>query len=42
METKLLVADVSLGVSVVALGAAAYFFFTRPTETQLAASAGAP
>jgi hypothetical protein len=32
MRTKLIVADVSLGVSVVALGAAAYLLLTRPAH----------
>lgn len=31
VRTKYLVADVALGVSVLSAGAAAYFFFTRPT-----------
>ncbi|MCW5835343.1 MAG: hypothetical protein KIS78_23280 [Labilithrix sp.] len=30
-RTKLIIADISLGVGVVALGVAAYMFFTRPT-----------
>jgi hypothetical protein len=34
VETRFLIADVSLAVSVVALGAAAYFFFTRPVVTK--------
>lgn len=38
-HTKLLVADISLGVGVVSLGVAAYLFFTRPrTETPSAVS----
>lgn len=31
IQTRYLVADISLGVGVVSLGAAAYFYFTRPT-----------
>ena len=30
-RTKLIIADISLGVGIVALGVAAYMFFTRPT-----------
>ena len=32
-RTKLIVADISLGIGVVSLGVAAYLFFTRPKET---------
>ena len=31
-RTKLIVADISLGVGIVALGVATYMFFTRPKE----------
>lgn len=32
-RTKLIIADVALGVGVVAIGVGAYFFFTRPKES---------
>jgi hypothetical protein len=38
---KLLVADISLGVSAVAFGAAAYLFFTRPAQKEGATRVGA-
>jgi len=38
-RTKLIVADVSLGVGVVSLAAAAWFFFRRDRETAHAATA---
>lgn len=42
-RTKLIIADVSLGVGVVALGVAAYMFFTRPkTETSVKAAVAKP
>lgn len=37
---KLLIADVSLGVSAVAFGAAAYLYFTRPAKTERATTVG--
>ncbi|MBI3206870.1 MAG: hypothetical protein HYZ29_35365 [Myxococcales bacterium] len=37
---KLLIADISLGVSAVAFGAAAYLFFTRPARTESATTVG--
>lgn len=42
-RTKLIIADISLGVGVVALGVAAYMFFTRPTvdTSKVEASTGA-
>jgi hypothetical protein len=39
-RTKLIVADVSLGVSVVAIGAATYFFLARPTVSTTPARVG--
>lgn len=41
-RTKLIIADISLGVGVVALGVAAYMFFTRPTvDTNKVQTSGA-
>lgn len=37
---KMLIADISLGVSAVAFGAAAYVFFTRPAKTESATRLG--
>ncbi|MCC6897557.1 MAG: hypothetical protein IT377_01205 [Polyangiaceae bacterium] len=37
---KMLLADISLGVSAVAFGAAAYLFFTRPAKTESATTVG--
>ena len=37
---KMLIADISLGVGAVALGAAAYFYFTRPKQTESAMQVG--
>lgn len=37
---KMLIADISLGVSAVALGAAAYLFFTRPARTETSTLVG--
>jgi hypothetical protein len=37
---KMLIADISLGVGAVALGAAAYLYFTRPKQTESATLVG--
>lgn len=39
-RTKLIIADISLGVGVVALGVATYLFFTRPKESPVTVKTG--